>query len=204
MHIDSVWYIVAVLGMALVAWLVRSFAESNPDSFLLNFTFFAFAGQCVLTAEIVRGGAASGAVFGLLLIGLILMLLQMLILRAQAQRTLEHYENVLTRNATTSLSPDEIEGWANRLIHITGVDFYPEFYTPMSKGWGRGPRHKRRKEAISVLPNSDFRRGDGGLTADDLLVRPEDRRWLWRAYASTCLSSWLIFVAFTLLVGRRP
>ena len=193
-YIDSMWFIAAVLGIALFAWAVRSFVESNPDSFLLNFTFFAFTGQCVLTAQMLREGNSIRVMLGLLLIGLTLMLLQVVILRAQARKTLEHYRRVLDRNKAPNLSPAEVERWATMLLRATGVDFYPEFYWLMANRFGRGPRDKRREEAISILPHDQFRCGANGVTTDELIVPPEERQWLWRSYAFTCISVWIILI----------
>jgi len=202
-YIDTIWYIAAVLGIALIAWLVRSIVESNPDSFLLNVTFFAFAGQCVFTAQMIREGLSIAVLSILLPIGLLLLLLQVFIFRVQALKTVEHYQRILEKNKLVSLTPSEIEHWANILIRITGVDFYPEFYNPMSKGFGRGPREKRRKEAISILPQDCFKSGADGVTIESLLVPPKERRWLWRSYALTAISAWLFFIVSVLVTSRR-
>lgn len=201
-YIDTIWYIAAVLGIALIAWLVRSFVESNPDSFLLNITFFAFAGQCVFAAQMIREGLSIAVLSVLLLIGLSLLLLQVLIFRAQALKTLEYYQRILNENKLGSLTASEIAHWATLLIRITGVDFYPEFYSP-TKGFGRGPREKRRKEAISILPQDRFKCGSDGLTIDSLVVPPEERRLLWRSYAFTAISAWLFFIVSVLVTSRR-
>ena len=52
--VASLPLIIAVVTIALVAWLVRTLAESDPDPLILNFTFFAFAAQCILTREDAR------------------------------------------------------------------------------------------------------------------------------------------------------
>lgn len=202
-HIDSVIYISAVLGISLLSWLVRSFVESKPDSFLLNFTFFAFAGQCVFTAERILQGTVSAPLVAFLLIGLSLLLFQVLIFRAQAQKTLEHYQMVLKRNKIADLSDAEAKRWATILLRVTGVDFYPEFYLPISKGRRRGPRHERRREAISVLPSNLSRCGEEAVTPDTLLVPAGDRRWLWRLYAYATLWAWMVFVASILVATRN-
>jgi len=202
-YIDSMWYIAAVLGIALFAWAVRSFVESNPDSFLLNFTFFAFTGQCVFAAQMLREGNSIRVMLGPLVFGLTLVLLQIVIFRAQARKTLEHYRRVLEKTKVPNLSPAEVERWATMLLRATGVDFYPEFYLLMGKGFDRGPRAKRRNEAISILPHDQFRCGPNGLTTDDLLVPPEERKWLWRSYALTCVSAWVIFITSILIAAQH-
>lgn len=189
---DTAWFVVGVFGIALLAWLVRSLAESEPDPFLLNFTFFAFAGQCVLTGELIHDGTLKGAVIGLDLAASILVIIQVLIFKQQVSRTLEHYEDVLERNNIGGCSPDEIERWAAVLVRITGVDFYPEFYTRISRGLG--PRDKRRRQAVLILPRDKFRDGGGGVTPATLTVPPEERQALWRLYAGTCILSWVIFI----------
>lgn len=193
-YLDSIWFVAVVFGLALIAWFVRSFIESKPDSLLLNFTFFAFAGQSVFTAEMLTQGISIAVPLILLLIGLILLLFQVLILRAQAQKTVERYQRILEQNKVSNLSSAEIEHWATMLLRVTGVDFYPEFYVPISTGSSRGPREKQRKEAISILPQASFKSGSDGVTADSLLVPAEERTGLWRSYVLTCLAAWLNFI----------
>jgi membrane protein YqaA with SNARE-associated domain len=191
-------FLLAVLGIALVAWVVRSFAESDPDPLLLNFTFFAFAGQCILTGELAREGNAGGPILILLLFAVILVLFQVLTIRNQATKTLEHYKQLLQTNKVGTTAPAEIDQWAAVLLRITGVDFYPEFWSRWS--FGIGPRAARREQAISVLPSDIFDLGQ--VTPEALMVAPERRKGLWRAYALICGSSWLVFI-ICILAARR-
>ena len=196
---DRVWFVIGVIGIALLAWLVRSFAESEPDPFLLNFTFFAFAGQCILTVELIREGNPRGIVLGLDLLAVILVIVQILIFQAQTSRTLEHYKDILEKNNIGGCSPDEMERWAAALVRITGVDFYPEFYRILSKGLG--PRDKQRKQAVSILPRDKFKCDEGGVTSATLTIPAQERKVLWRLYAGICILSWAVFVA-CILVAR--
>lgn len=194
-------FVVIVVGIALVAWLIRTIFESEPDPFLLNFTFFAFAGQCILTAEVWREGNRDGLMFGLLVPAAISLLLQIFTISKQLDRTREYYKQRLDEHKIADLTPGDIEYWATILVRITGVDFYPEFYERHFKGVG-SPREKRRVQAISVLPRDKFNSGTDGLTPHLLKVPPDDRRFLWRCYVAFCISSWLFFI-FCILIVRR-
>jgi len=184
-------YVLAVVGIAIVAWLVRSVAESDPDPFLLNFTLFAFAGQSILTAELIREGNPPGIILLLLIPAVIILFLQIIIIRSQFTGTIEHYIKVLTEAKKTTCTNDEIQRWASVLVRITGVDYYPEFYLRFIKGV-RSPRESRRKQAVSILPHSKF--NHTALESDRLLVPPENRQFLWRCYAAFCACSWIIFI----------
>jgi membrane protein YqaA with SNARE-associated domain len=196
-------FVGVIFGIALVAWLIRTIFESEPDPFLLNFTFFAFAGQCILTAELVREGKHEVTVFVLLVPAAVLLLFQILTIRAQVDRTLEHYQNKLDENKIGDRSPDEIGRWATILVRITGVDFYPEFYLRVIKVGS--PRDKRRKQAVSILPPEKFKVGkeSNGITSDSLLIDAKDRQLLWRIYAAICILSWVVFIACILLARQQ-
>jgi len=197
--IGSLPLIGAVVLIALAAWLVRTFAESDPDPLILNFTFFAFAGQCILTRELLTV-INPGWVFGFLLVALILVLLQVLTLQGQHAVTLEHYKTVLKASKTDNCTQADIEHWAAALVRITGVDFYPEFYSRSGQGLSSGPRGRRRQEALLVLPESLFKHGEGGVTSTALTVPEDSRKWRWRAYAGICLASWLVFICCILIM----
>ncbi len=192
MFLTSGVFIGVVLGIAVMAWLVRSVFESEPDPFLLNFTFFAFAGQCILTAELVREGKQQGLVLVLLVPATILLLLQIFVIRLQVERTQEHYANLLEENKIGTRSDAEIEQWASVLVRITGVDFFPEFYLKWVKLGS--PRERRRKQAILAIPREHFKTGKEAISAERLLLDPRDRRALWRCYAAICFSSWFVFI----------
>lgn len=200
--IESFWFVAAVMGIALVAWLVRSFSESDPDPLLSNLTFFAFAGQCFLAAQLGREANLGSIQLLLLLFAVIVLLLQTITIRAQAERTIEHYTNILQRYKIGNLTSEEIEGLAAVLVRITGVDFYPEFYRGLFK-FGLGPRDRRRRQALFILRHFEFKTGEDALTVDSLTVPTEDRRWLWRAYAFFCFLSWSIFIASIVLARGR-
>jgi membrane protein YqaA with SNARE-associated domain len=195
-------FIGIVFCIAVVAWLVRTIYEDEADPFLLNFTFFAFAGQCILTAELFREGPQEVmikvAVF--LVPAVILLLLQVFTIRLQVSKTVEHYAKVLDEHKIGDHSPSEIDGWASVLVRITGVDFFPEFYQKYIKVGS--PREKRRKQAILVLPPDKFAKD--GLKSEDLIVPPEDRQFLWRCYFFIFLFSWLVFIACIVFARRHP
>jgi hypothetical protein len=191
--LSSVGFIVIVFGIALIAWLVRTYLESEPDPFLLNFTFFAFAGQCILTAELVREEKHVGTILVLLVPAVILLLLQIWTMRAQVEKTRERYQTILEENKIGDCSSDEIERWSNVLERITGVDFFPEFYLRIIKVGS--PREKRRRQAISILPQDKFRIGKDGINSVLMMVPPSERQFLWRCYAIICALSWAVFIA---------
>jgi hypothetical protein len=136
----------------------------------------------------------------------ILLLLQILTVRAQAERTLEHYANLLEHYRFDDCTSEDIKHWAVILLHITGVDFFPEFYMnymKMPTGHDHGPLDKLRRQAISSLPRTKFKCGEDGITSNALLVPFESRRILWRLYAGICILSWSVFIACILIVTRH-
>jgi membrane protein YqaA with SNARE-associated domain len=191
--LSSLPFVLSLALIALASWLVRSFADSDPDPFLLNFTFFAFAGQCISTFQLIRV-TNPGVVILLLLIGLILVLLQVVTVRSQASTTFEHYRTVLDQNKTQHCTTADVDHWANALVRITGLDFWPELYSLQKKGFGKGFRAKRRQEGLSVLPTSLFNKGSGALRSEDLTVPEDARKWLWRSYYLICIGSWGLFI----------
>ncbi len=218
--IDSFVFVPIVLCVALIAWIVRSFLESEPDPLVLNFTFFAFAGQCILTADLVRNiMTAESAIVGkqdvivlvLFLPAVILLFLQVNIVGWQVDKTRDYYEKLLAKpeHNIGNLPPDKIEHWAAVLVRITGVDFFPQFYTYYIKL--ATPRDKRRKQAVSILPEDKFKIKKNtaaedieGINANSLIIHPEeDRKLLWQFYVWTCVASWLVFVGCIIVARWR-
>ena len=200
-YIESTLLVAVVLSIALLFWMARSFLESDPAPLLSNFTFFAFFGQSILTVELLREGIQNGLVLGLLLIGVCLVLFQIFIVRAQTEMTFKHYIHLLERNKIGNISLNQIEKWADVLLRITGVDFFPEFYQQYVKVGG--PREKRRWQAVSILPSVEFKCGDDGIRSESLLIPPDSRRFLWRAYVMICICSWIVFIISTLVARRH-
>ena len=182
--------------IALVAWIVRSLAESDPDPLILNFTFFAAAGQCILSRELLKVIDPEW-VLGLLLVASALVFLQVLTIRNHADVTREHYRTVLSINKTDNCTEADIEHWVAALVRITGRDFAPQFSSQSSDSGSRG---KRRKEALAVLPKSLFKSGEGGVTSGSLNIPETLRKWRWWAYVGICIASWLLFLACLLIV----
>jgi len=200
--IGSGGFIVSVLGIAFFSWLIRSFAESDYEPFLVHLTFFAFAGQLIRTGELIREhNPDMPLVLSLLLFAAIMVLLQNAVLRFQSARTLEHYKAVLFKYSNKANSTD-VEHWAPVLVRITGVDFYPEFYMKLNTGLGSGPREKLRREGVSIVPGDLFNCGETSINSEALMVPPEGRRFLWRCYVLVCISSWVVFIG-CLLVPRN-
>jgi membrane protein YqaA with SNARE-associated domain len=193
--LNSGWFVVAIFGIALLVWGVRSIAESEPDPFVLNFTFFAFAGQCVLTAELARLDKINGTAAGLALLGFITLLVQIAVFRGQVYKTTEHYKTLLQKFNPDKYNDAEIDKWAEAIVRITGVDFWPQLYQGWSSSFGSGPRGKRRSQALMVLNNGGFKCGEGGLTAEALTVPEDIRTWPWRFHAFLCFLSWAVFIA---------
>ncbi|HKP05079.1 MAG TPA: hypothetical protein VJU77_17145 [Chthoniobacterales bacterium] len=194
--VGSLPFIGAVILIALLAWAVRSFAESDPDPLILNFTFFAFAGQCILTPELLKA-IDPEKVFGLLLVAAVLVVLQIFTVRDHADVTLECYRSVLENNKTDNCTEADINHWAVALVRFTGRDFAPQFD---SESFGSESRGKRKREAIAVLPATLFKLGEGKITLSSLTVPDSLRIWRWRNYVAICIATWLVFLASILIV----
>jgi membrane protein YqaA with SNARE-associated domain len=189
-------FVVAIFGIALLVWCVRSIAESEPDPFVLNFTFFAFAGQCILTAELARLEKLNATIAGLALLGVIVLLAQIFVFRGHVNKTTDHYKTLLQTHAKPDKYNDaEIDKWADVIVRITGVDFWPQLYKGWSSSFGSGPRGRRRSQALMMLEHGEFKYGEDRITAEALTVPDDERRWPWRLHAFLCFLSWIIFVA---------
>jgi len=188
-----------VILIAFVAWAVRSYADSDPDPLILNFTFFAFAGQCILSLELLKVIEPIWVL--VLLFGAIgLVFLQVFTVQRHETVTTEYYKTILEGNGTSSCTSADVERWAAALVRIAGLDFYPQFYSHSSPGFSSGPRGKRRQQAFSVLPENLFKRGQGGITLADLTVPDVSRKWPWRAYVAVCVATWILFLSCILIV----
>jgi membrane protein YqaA with SNARE-associated domain len=194
--IASLPLIASVILIALAAWLVRTFAESDPDPLILNFTFFAFAAQCILSRELLAV-IDPAWVLGLLLVAAVLVLLQVLTIRDHADITLRYYRRVLNDNKTPNCTEADIEHWAVALVRITGRDFAPQFPGQSLEGGSRG---KRRNEALAVLPTNLFKLGEGGIKIESFNIPDDLRIWRWWAYVGICVASWLVFLGCILIV----
>jgi hypothetical protein len=202
-YIDPFAFIIAVFMVAMCTWIMRSFVESDPDPLCLNLTFFAFAGQWIRTNEIIDNGNLSRPIFFLLVIGFLIVLFQVIVLKAHMRTTREHYEDVLMNYKTDECSDHEIEHWAAALLRITGTDFSPGSYKLLAVLFDSEPRRKSRKQAFSILPSTHFRLASpDGLTADSLTVPLKQRKMLWRCYLGSCLVSWVIFI-MAMIISHR-
>ena len=204
----SALYILAVLVIAIIVWVVRSYVEAEPDPFFLNLTFFAFAGQWVLTAELFRETRPDGLVLFLDLAALGIVFLQLTVMRAQFSTTKEHYKKLLENNLVDKEKiladndgdlpkglDDEIDKWATVMVRITGIDFFPEWYqNRFNRGFKGGPREERRRQAVFVLPTGKFECRKDHITESALEVEVENRKWLWKAYYIVAALAWLLFV----------
>jgi hypothetical protein len=197
--LGSLPFIGTVILIALAAWIIRSFAESDPDPLILNFTFFAVAGQAILTPELMKAIDA-GWVAGLSFVALVLVLLQVLTIRDHATVTVERYRTVLNTNRTDACTDADIEHWAIALVRITGRDFSPQFSNNNSEASDSGSRGRRRREALNVLPKSLFKVGTNGIEQTTLTIPDKLRRWRWWAYVGICIASWLLFLGCILIV----
>lgn len=204
-------YILAVLVIAVIVWAVRSKVESDPDPFFLNMTFFAFAGQWVLTAEIYHVTRPDGVIMILNLLALGIVFVQLAVMKAQYSTTKEYYKNLLSENLVSRAAmletndgeipkqiQDEIEHWATILVRITGIDFYPQWYQRF--GFRGGPREERRRQAVSTLPTNKFECKKDHITVKALEVEEDSRTWLWRYYVGVFAASWGLFIAVVLYV----
>lgn len=179
-YIETTVFIGVVFSVALLFWVVRSINEAEPAPLLSTLTYFAFVGECILIIEMLREDLVKGPVLALFPLDLLLLLCQIYIIRAQRVATFDHYVRVLDENRIGNIKSADIEKWANVMLRITGVDFYPEFYYEILKG--SNPRERRRSQAVWILPPAEFRLGAAGISLESLLIPPQDRRFLWRAY----------------------
>jgi len=183
--VDSLIFIAAVIIIAFFAWFVRSFAEFEPDPLLLNLTFFAFAGQLVLTFEVMdKSNSLSKLFFGLDVLAFIVVFAQVRVVQAHASKTLKHYEQVLRNNKADE---SRINLWARILLEITGVDFYPEFYQKHVniRFLRLNTPEDRRTQAVKALPTDIFEEKHN-INEKSLTIEPEERMPLWRLYVYVC------------------
>jgi hypothetical protein len=125
---SNIWFFLAVFGIAMLLWFLRTLVESDPDPFFLNFTFFAFAGQCIRTSELLETGRIQPVHGGLLLGAAIIVAVQVFVMKKHKRITMEHYKTELKSRKTDGCSEREIDHWASVLLQITGVDFHPGGY----------------------------------------------------------------------------
>lgn len=199
---DSLEFIGIVVAIAIFAWLVRSSIESEPDPLLLNLTFFAFAGQCVLSADLMGENKPIDLklIWLLDLITFILVFIQVRIVMGHASTTIEHYERLLRDNKADE---NKIGQWAEILFRITGADFYPQFYQKWFKiRLLKNTPGRRRKQAISILPGELFKENNHKIDGEALLIEADERKWPWRIYAGVCVMAWILFIV-CLVVGRN-
>ena len=193
--IRAVWQAMPLVGTVLIIafliWMMRTWVESDPDPFFLNLTFFAFAGQCIRTSEFIREGRSSAQLLFLLLCGSVMLVVQVLVMRAHMKTTLKYYKTVLTQNKADGCSEQVIEYWANMLLQITGVDFAPGHYNWLIV-FNTEPREKRRMDAFAILPEGYFQRTR--FTPQSLIIPTDERKLLWNVYMGICLISWVVFV----------
>lgn len=200
---DSLEFVGIVVAIAIFAWLIRSLVESEPDPLLLNLTFFAFAGQCVLTSELIGENKPVDVIkliWWLDLITFILVLIQVRIVMAHTSTTIEHYEKLLRDNKADE---NKIGEWAEILFRITGTDLFPQFYQEYFKiRFLKNTPGRRRRQAISILPRELFKENNHKIDEEALLIEADDRKWLWRIYAGVCLIAWILFIV-CIVVGRK-
>lgn len=199
--VDLLQSVGAVLLIAFVAWLVRSIVESEPDPLLLNLTFFAFAGQCVLTAELMDQAKSMNEmkpVLWLDFVALFLVCLQITIVRAHEWVTRERYKSILKDNG---VDENKIELWSVALFRITGADLFPQFYQTFPPiRFLRNLPAQRRDQAILILREL-FKDKNYNIDAEALKVNADDRKWPWRWYEIVCALTWISFI-FCIVLGR--
>lgn len=199
---DSLEFIGVVVAIAIFAWLVRTSIESEPDPLLLNLTFFAFVGQCVLTSELLGENKPVHVIrliWLLDLITFILVFVQVRIVIAHGSTTIEHYEKLLRDNKADE---NKSVQWAEMLFRITGADLFPQFYQKYFKiRFLKNTPGRRRKQAISILPRELFKGNEHKIDEEALLIEADDRKWPWRIYAGVCVIAWILFIV-CIVVGR--
>lgn len=198
--VDSLIFIAIVISIAFFAWFVRSFVESEPDPLLLNLTFFAFAGQLILTFELPDKPTLSRLFLGLDVFAFLVVLGQVRVVQAHASKTLKHYEQVLRDNKADE---HRVNLWARILLEITGVDFYPEFYQKHVniRFLRLNTPEDRRKQAVEALPTDIFKDRTHNINEKSLVIEPQERMTLWRPYVYVCALAWALFLS-CIIAGR--
>jgi hypothetical protein len=213
-------YFALVFTLAIIVWGLRSAVDSDPDPAILNLTFFAFVGQCIRTGEVAIEGGDLVSLVALLVPAAGIVGIQVLVYRYHVSTTKQHYDAVLTHYKKDRCPEREIEYWSKRLLHITGVDFYPGKYGWLSKFTKGEPREKRRKEAFWILPGTHFKLTTAKSTSastvpastedwppelgPEMFVVPLDLRvWPWRWYIAMCTLAWLVFLLCLIEADRN-
>lgn len=212
LSVNSIGFILGVFLIALLCWYLRTRIESNPEPFFLSLTFFAFAGQFIKFAESTALVIARERVFPgygkmviLVACGVGTVVAQAYVLKVHMQITTAHYTGLLDQYAKPG-HKDHVDRWANVLLRITDVDFFPGGY-----GWLKQffptktePKLRSRNLAVLALPSKEFRvSSDGtgdGITAKLLEVPPtSQRRFYWWSYVALCGLAWLWFLLAMML-----
>ncbi len=193
---SNIWFFLAVLGIATALWFLRTLVESDPDPFFLNFTFFAFAGQCIRTSELLDTGRLRPVHGGLLLGSFIIVAVQVFVMKKHKRLTFEHYRFTLKAKKNDGCSDRELDHWANVLLRITGVDFHPGGYAWWASLFDTEPREERREQAFSILPDSHFQLRSENVEANVLMLPDSsERRRYWWSYVGCCIVAWMLFGA---------
>jgi hypothetical protein len=198
-------FIGTVLIIALLTWAMRSLVEGSPDPFILNFTFFAFVAQCVRSFEFILDAKSIRVLLVLWFLALLVLTLQVIVIRAHRQRTLDHYKYLLDKYKKDTSTKVDIDHWSDALLQITGADVSPGQYQLLSDLFDTTePWAKKRNEAFSTLPASNFRvTPQSDFTADSLILPEAQRKRLWLGYVLLCVVSWILFSAATFVTTKR-
>jgi hypothetical protein len=199
----NLYYYFVVFGLAILAWGYRSLVEAEPDPFLLNLTLFAGIGQLIHEFEAVaRHGHNVGP--GVLVAGFataFVIVFQIVVFRTQFELTRQHHLTLLEQHKISGTTKHDCEHWAEVTANIMGVDFYPEFYEEKVVLFDNS-RAARRELAYQLIPDSSFNKASltGGLSAKDLTVPQNTRRWPWRLHAVLCAAAWSVFLVSVLVL----
>lgn len=105
---NPIGFIFGLLLVGLTVWYIRARLESNPEPFFLSFTFFAFAGQFVRSAEWsakpVFGGVIPpglGRLWILVGIGAVTAALQVVVMGVHFAMTRAHYRKSIEESFET-------------------------------------------------------------------------------------------------------
>lgn len=212
LSVNSIGFIVGVFLIALGCWYLRTRIESNPEPFFLSLTFFAFAGQFIRFAEATTLLIATQRVFpgyGKMLIliacGCATVVAQAFVLKVHMQITTAHYTWLLNEHRKPGRN-SQVDRWANVLLRITDVDFFPGGYNWIKQFFPTKtePKLRSRNLALLTLPSKEFRvspdgTGDG-INAKLLEVPPtRQRRFYWWSYVVLCALAWLWFLLAMML-----
>ncbi len=197
-----------VLILALALWFLRSKRmELQPDPFFLNLTFFAFAAQSIRTLEAWQTGRANSWLWLWWGVGFMLLGLELAVISQHEKLTIMHYEDFLEkanlkavdkaeREGTAKIPwpPGEINRWAKLMVRISGTDFLLGSLWLLASVFEDQPKEKSKRDAVSILPTSEFVPPPKDSISRELAVPDLDRKRFGSLYIIFSALSWIVLI----------